>query len=104
MSTATTAPRLSLISAETASKPIKDALALLPVINVFCALANVKSLYPYFINYLEGKNAFAMTQHHSYHLQTQSTADDGTRNKAIQTRDEDSVSASGQLSLSTLLW
>lgn len=103
MSTASTAPRLSIINPETASKPIKDALALFPVINVFCALAKAESLYPYFSNYLEGKNAFAMTQHHSYHLQTQSTADDGTRNKAIQTRDEDSVSASGQLSLSTLL-
>jgi alkylhydroperoxidase family enzyme len=52
MSTATTAPRLSLINPETASKPIKDALALLPVINVFRALANAESLYPYFSNYL----------------------------------------------------
>jgi hypothetical protein len=40
---------------------------------------------------LEGKNACAMTQHHSYHLQTQSTADDGRATKAIQTRDEESV-------------
>jgi alkylhydroperoxidase family enzyme len=45
-------PRLSLINPETASKPIKDALALLPVINVFRALANAESLYPYFSNYL----------------------------------------------------
>lgn len=52
MSTATTAPRLSLINPETASKPIKDALALLPVINVFRALANAESLYPYFSNYM----------------------------------------------------
>lgn len=31
---------------------------------------------------LEGKNPFAMAQHHSYHLQTHSTADNGTRNKS----------------------
>jgi hypothetical protein len=52
MSTATTAPRLGLINPETASKPIKDALARLPVINVFRALANAESLYPYFSNYM----------------------------------------------------
>jgi alkylhydroperoxidase family enzyme len=52
MSTATTAPRLSLIDPETASKPINDALALLPVINVFRALANAESLYPSFSNYM----------------------------------------------------
>jgi len=31
---------------------------------------------------LEGKNPFAMAQHHSNPLQTQSTAIDGTRNKS----------------------
>ena len=43
---------LKLIDPQTASKPIQDALALLPVINVFRALANAESLYPYFSNYM----------------------------------------------------
>src|ERR1700693_6394161 len=43
---------LNLVDPETASKPIADALALLPVINVFRALANAESLYPYFSNYM----------------------------------------------------
>jgi hypothetical protein len=30
---------------------------------------------------LEGKNPFAMAQHHSYRLQTHNTADHGSRNK-----------------------
>src|SRR5258708_28736847 len=46
------AQRLKLIDPEAASKPIADALALLPVINVFRALANAESLYPYFSNYM----------------------------------------------------
>jgi alkylhydroperoxidase family enzyme len=43
---------LKLIDPETASKPIADAFALLPVINVFRALANAETLYPYYNNYL----------------------------------------------------
>ena len=31
---------------------------------------------------LEGKNPFGMAQHHSYHLQTHSTADNGNRYKS----------------------
>ena len=31
---------------------------------------------------LEGKNPFAMAQHHSYRVQTHSTADNGIRNKS----------------------
>jgi hypothetical protein len=48
----TAAPRLSLIDPETASEPLKDAFALLPVINVFRAMANAETLYPYFGNYM----------------------------------------------------
>jgi alkylhydroperoxidase family enzyme len=48
----TAAPRLSLIDLETASEPLKDAFALLPVINVFRAMANAETLYPYFGNYM----------------------------------------------------
>src|ERR1700751_6172180 len=43
---------LKLIDPETASQPIKDALALLPVINVFRAMANAKTLYPHFSEYM----------------------------------------------------
>jgi alkylhydroperoxidase family enzyme len=43
---------LKLIDPETASKPIADAFALLPVINVFRAMANAETLYPYFSNYM----------------------------------------------------
>ena len=46
------AQRLKLIDPETASKPIADALALLPVINVFRAMANAETLYPYFGKYM----------------------------------------------------
>src|SRR5258708_22426948 len=46
------AQRLKLIDPETASKPIADALALLPVINVFRAMANAETLYPHYSNYL----------------------------------------------------
>src|ERR1700726_505948 len=43
---------LNLVDPETASQPIKDALASLPLINVFRALANAETLYPYFGNYM----------------------------------------------------
>ena len=43
---------LKLIDPETASKPIADAFALLPVINVFRAMANAETLYPYYSSYL----------------------------------------------------
>src|SRR5258708_1142214 len=43
---------LKLVDPETASQPIKDALALLPLINVFRAMANAETLYPYFGKYM----------------------------------------------------
>jgi alkylhydroperoxidase family enzyme len=43
---------LKLVDPETASKPISEALALLPVINVFRALANAETLYPHFSRYM----------------------------------------------------
>ncbi len=43
---------LKLIDPQTASKPISEALALLPVINVFRALANAETLYPHFSQYM----------------------------------------------------
>jgi alkylhydroperoxidase family enzyme len=43
---------LKLIDPETASKPISEALALLPLINVFRALANAETLYPPFSKYM----------------------------------------------------
>jgi len=43
---------LKLIDPETAPKPIADAFALLPVINVFRAMANAETLYPYFGKYM----------------------------------------------------
>jgi len=46
------AQRLKLVDPETASKPISEALALLPVINVFRALANAETLYPHFSQYM----------------------------------------------------
>ncbi len=46
------AQRLKLVDPETASKPIADALALLPLINVFRAMANAETLYPYFGKYM----------------------------------------------------
>jgi alkylhydroperoxidase family enzyme len=46
------AQRLKLVDPETVSQPIKDALALLPLINVFRAMANAETLYPYFGNYM----------------------------------------------------
>jgi alkylhydroperoxidase family enzyme len=52
MSTHSTTRSLKLIDPETASQPIADALGLLPVINIFRAMANAETLYPYFSNYL----------------------------------------------------
>jgi alkylhydroperoxidase family enzyme len=46
------AQRLRLVDPETASKPISEALALLPLINVFRALANAETLYPHFSQYM----------------------------------------------------
>ena len=43
---------LKLVDPETATQPIKDALALLPLINVFRAMANAETLYPYFGKYM----------------------------------------------------
>ena len=40
--------RLKLVDPETASQPIADALTLLLLINVFRAMANAETLYPYF--------------------------------------------------------
>lgn len=52
MLTDPTVPRISLVELEHAPQPIKDALSRLPVINVFRALANAKSLYPDFSAYM----------------------------------------------------
>ena len=52
MSTEVKAPRLKLVDPNTASTPVKDALALLPVINVFRAFANAETLYPFFAPYM----------------------------------------------------
>ena len=46
------APGLKLVDPESASQPIADALALLPLINVFRAVANAETLYPYFGKYM----------------------------------------------------
>ena len=43
---------LKLVDPETASQPIKNALTLLPVINVFRAMANAETLYPYLGQYM----------------------------------------------------
>jgi hypothetical protein len=43
---------LGLVDPQTASKPIADAFALLPVIKVFRAMANAETLYPHFSSYL----------------------------------------------------
>ena len=53
-----------------------------PVVVAWCLLAAM--LWVGYVGYsvLEGKNPFAMAQHHSYRLQTHSTADHGTRNKS----------------------
>jgi len=52
MSTQSAKTSLNLVDPETASQPIKDALALLPLINVFRAMANAETLYPYFGKYM----------------------------------------------------
>ena len=53
-----------------------------PLVVAWCALAAM--LWVGYVGYsvLEGKNPFAMAQHGSYRLQTQSTTDNGTRNKS----------------------
>jgi hypothetical protein len=53
-----------------------------PLVVAWCALAAM--LWVGYIGYsvLEGKNPFAMAQHHSHHLQAHSNADNGTRNKS----------------------
>lgn len=53
-----------------------------PVVVVWCLLAAM--LWVGYVGYsvLEGKNPFAMAQHHSYYAQTHSTADNRTRNKS----------------------
>lgn len=52
-----------------------------PVVVLWCLLA--ATLWVGYVGYsvLEGKNPFAMAQHHSYRVQTQSTIDRGARNK-----------------------
>ena len=52
-----------------------------PVVVVWCLLAAM--LWVGYVGYsvLEGKNPFAMAQHHSYRLQPHSTTDNGTHNK-----------------------
>lgn len=53
-----------------------------PVVVAWCLLAAM--LWVGYIGYsvLEGKNPFAMAQHHLHHPRTHSTADNGTRNKS----------------------
>jgi hypothetical protein len=53
-----------------------------PVVAAWCLLAAM--LWIGYVGYsvLEGKNPFAMAQQHSYHHQTRSTADNGTRGKS----------------------
>ncbi len=53
-----------------------------PVVVAWCLLAAM--LWVGYVGYsvLEGKNPFAMAQHHSSHLQTRSTTASGTRNKS----------------------
>ena len=52
MSTQSATQSLKLVDPKTASQPIADALALLPLINVFRAMANAETLYPYFGKYM----------------------------------------------------
>jgi hypothetical protein len=53
-----------------------------PLVIVWCALAAM--LWVGYVGYsiLEGKNPFAMAQHHSYRLQPHSPTDSGTRDKS----------------------
>ncbi len=52
-----------------------------PVVVVWCLLATM--LWVGYVGYsvLEGKNPFAMAQHHSSRLQPRRTADNGTSNQ-----------------------
>jgi len=52
-----------------------------PVAVAWCLLAAM--LWVGYVSYsvLEGKNPFAMAQHHSYRVQTHNAVDNGTRNK-----------------------
>lgn len=53
-----------------------------PLVIAWCALAAM--LWVGYVGYsvLEGKNPFAMAQHHSYHLQTHNTSHSGTSNRS----------------------
>jgi hypothetical protein len=53
-----------------------------PVVVVWCLLAAM--LWVGYVGYsvLEGKNPFAMAQHHSFRLQTHRSADNATRGKS----------------------
>ena len=53
-----------------------------PVVVAWCLLAAL--LWVGYVGYsvLEGKNPFAMAQHHSSRLQTPGVADNGTRSKS----------------------
>jgi hypothetical protein len=52
-----------------------------PVVVAWCLLAAM--LWVGYVGYsvLEGKNPFAIAQHHSYRVRAHSSADDGIRNK-----------------------
>ena len=52
MSTMTLSPSITLIDPQTASGPVKDTFAKLPVINVFRAMANATTLFPPYMEYL----------------------------------------------------
>ena len=52
-----------------------------PVVVTWCLLAAMLWLGYVGYSVLEGKNPFAMAQHHSYHLQKRSTADSATHKK-----------------------
>lgn len=53
-----------------------------PLVVAWCALAAM--LWVGYVGYsvLEGKNPFAMAQHHLYHSQTRSTADNRTHDRS----------------------
>lgn len=53
-----------------------------PVVVVWCLLAAMLWVGYVGFSVLEGKNPFAMAQHHSYHPQTHSTAHSGTPNRS----------------------
>lgn len=52
MMEANTTAGLKLVDPETASAPIAHAFTMLPVINVFRAMANAETLYPHYVEYL----------------------------------------------------